>query len=109
MARNWRRWPPFFKAPFLELSKRLKSSDQALALNEAAFRLRALGRLRDAVDPLRKGAELTVQGEDLKNAAAGYGNLAELLLVLGELDSPVFDGNEGALEPGRWRSAMPAG
>ena len=54
-------------------------------ISNAAFALRALGRLADAVDPMRAGAEAAAKQEAWTNAAIGYGNLRELLLTLGRV------------------------
>jgi len=63
----------------------LSAAYQAWVTNEAAFALRALGRLGDAADPMRAGAERRVKLEDWKNAARAYGNLSELQLTLGNV------------------------
>ncbi len=59
--------------------------------NQAAFRLRALGRLREAVEPLRAGLEMGVEQEDWRNVSQGAANLSELELTQGEVDGAVHD------------------
>ena len=56
--------PPWDK-PVATLTK----TAQAFILNQAAFRLRALGRLREAVAPMRAGLERYVSQENWKGAA----------------------------------------
>ncbi len=51
----------FFETPFTKPSPHLSPGDRALALNLVGFRLRALGRLEDAAEPMRAAAELTAQ------------------------------------------------
>jgi len=81
----------FFAEPWRRPAPELSEPDQAWLLNEAATRLRALGRLAEALEPMRAGAELLVKQEDWKNAAAGYSNLSELQLSLGRVAEAVAD------------------
>ncbi len=75
----------FFDEPWSQVSPNLTEADQAWLLNEAAFRLRALGRLTEALQPMRAGLEMAVQQKDWKNAAIGASNLSELEVTLGRL------------------------
>ena len=61
---------------------RLTAADQAWLLCEAATRLRALGRLTEALQPMRAGLEMAVQQKDWENAAIYASNLSELELTL---------------------------
>ena len=54
-------------------------------LNEAAYRLRALGRLTEALEPMRAGLQMQTKQEDWKNAAISAGNLSEVDSRLGKL------------------------
>ena len=60
-------------------------------LSEAALSLRALGRLTDALEPMRAGLEMRIEQEDWKNAAINAGNLSELELTLGQVADAVAD------------------
>jgi len=60
-------------------------------LSEAAFLLRALGRLTEALGPMRVASEIAVQTEQWQNAAIRYSNLSELELTLGRLPDAVTD------------------
>ena len=51
--------------PWSRVSPALTEADQAWLLNEAAFRLRALGRLTEALEPMRAGLEMRRQAEGL--------------------------------------------
>ena len=75
----------FFEAPWSQVSPRLSAAGQAWLLNEAASRLRGLGRLREALEPMRAGLERAVERENWKSAAVRAGNLSELELTLGEV------------------------
>lgn len=83
---------------FVEIWRRpappLAEGHQAWLLGNAAFYLRALGRLDDALEPMRAGAEMAVEQADWGNAASGYGNLSDLQLSLGQLDAAVEDAEQ---------------
>ena len=80
-----------FAEPWSRPAPALKESDRAWLLNQAAFSLRALGRLGEALEPMRAGAEMHVRQKDWRNAAIGYGNLSELQLTLGRPAEAVAD------------------
>lgn len=63
----------------------LTDDDKADVLGWAAFRLRALGRLQEAVEPMQAGLEMQKNNKDWKNAASAAGNFSELQLTLGVL------------------------
>ncbi|MBI1766002.1 MAG: DUF4062 domain-containing protein [Acidobacteria bacterium] len=79
----------FFETPWSRVSPALTEADQAWLLNEAAFRLRALGRLTESLEPMRAGMELEASKEHWENAAIGASNLSELELTLGEVAGAV--------------------
>ncbi len=81
----------FFDPPWRRVSSHLAPEAQAWLLNETAFRLRALGRLAEAREPMRAGLEMRIAQEDWKNAAASANNLSELELTLGEVDAATHD------------------
>jgi len=74
----WQRPAPFLAEPL-----------QAWLLGEAGFHLRALGRLDEALEPMRAAAEMAAEHGTWKNAATNYGNLSELQLSLGRIDTAV--------------------
>ncbi len=82
--------------PFSTPHPHLQPSDQALILSLAGFALRAIGRLPDAVAPMRATVESVVDAEDWERAATAAGNLSELLLTLGHLERDEA-GQPGAL------------
>jgi hypothetical protein len=75
----------FFEQPWSCVSPALTEADQAWLLAVAAFDLRALGRLTEAIEPVRVGLAMKVKQEDWESAAIGAGNLSELELTLGEV------------------------
>jgi tetratricopeptide (TPR) repeat protein len=81
----------FFDEPWNRVSPNLRESDRAWLLSEAAFCLRSLGRLAEALQPMRAALEMDVQGKDWKNAAISASNLSELEVMLGRLTDAVSD------------------
>jgi hypothetical protein len=84
----------FFEIPWSRISPTLKEAEQAWMLNEAAFRLRALGRLTESLEPMRAGLPIEVKREDWRNAAIRASNLSELELTLGEVAGAVGDAEQ---------------
>jgi hypothetical protein len=82
----------FFDEPWTRLSPNLSAPDQAWLLNEAAFRLRALGRLTEAVEPMRVGIENWRSGGLEEQPPRSASNLSELEVTLGRLSEAVADG-----------------
>ena len=74
-----------FKPPWDKPAPTLTEADQAWILNEAAFALRALGRLREAVVPMQAGLQRRVAQENWRDAAQVANNLSELHLTLGDV------------------------
>ncbi|MEA2692395.1 MAG: hypothetical protein QOJ16_1782 [Acidobacteriota bacterium] len=84
----------FFDRPWDPPSFHLQAADQSLVLENAAFCLRALGRLAEAVPPMQAGLERRIAQEDWKNAAIVASNLSELTLTLGEVGRAVAFGEQ---------------
>ncbi len=81
----------FFEPPWSRVSSALSEAEQAWLLNLAAFRLRALGRLTEAVQPMRTALELGIKQEGWKSVAVLASNLSELELTLGMIADSVRD------------------
>jgi tetratricopeptide (TPR) repeat protein len=84
----------FFDEPWSRVSPNLREAYQAWLLNEAAFRLRALGRLTEALQPMRAGLEMRIQQEVWTSAARIAGNFSELEVTLGRLPEAVADARQ---------------
>jgi tetratricopeptide (TPR) repeat protein len=84
----------FVETPWSRVSTALTEADQAWLLNEAAFRLRALGRLTEALEPMRAGLEMRVKQGVWKSTAIIASNLSELELTLGEVAGAVADAEQ---------------
>ena len=83
-----------FETPWSRVSPALTEAAQAWLLHEAAFRLGALGRLTEALDPMRAGLEMRVKQENWKEAAISANNLSKLELTLGEVAGAVGDAEQ---------------
>jgi tetratricopeptide (TPR) repeat protein len=84
----------FFEQPWSRVSTALTEADQGWLQNAAAYILRALGRLTEALEVMRAGLEAAVKREDWKNAAIRASNLSELELMLGEVTLAAADAGQ---------------
>jgi tetratricopeptide (TPR) repeat protein len=87
----------FFDPPWSRVSPALDETAQAWLLYEAAFRLRTLGRLTEAVEPMRAGLRMRIDREDWINAAIGGSNLSELELTMGDVAGAVRDAEQSVV------------
>ncbi len=81
----------FFDELWSRVSPNLIEDAQAWLRAVAAFTLGALGRLTEALQPMRASLEMAVQQRNWRNAAKGAGNLSELEVTLGRLTDAVAD------------------
>jgi tetratricopeptide (TPR) repeat protein len=81
----------FFDDPWRQVSPALAAPDQDWLLNETAYCLRAVGRLREATQPMRAGLAKRVRDEEWENAAIAASDLSELTLRLGNVAEAVAD------------------
>ncbi|HKH43434.1 MAG TPA: TIR domain-containing protein [Thermoanaerobaculia bacterium] len=84
----------FFTMPWTTLAPNLKPANQAWLLSQAAFYLRALGRLSEAVEPMQAGLAMRVEQEVWVSAAIIACNLSELELTRGEVAAAVTAGEQ---------------
>jgi tetratricopeptide (TPR) repeat protein len=99
----------FFDPPWRHPVAELPESDRSFLLNEAGFDLRALGRLKEAIEPLDAGLAADRKRSDWKNAAISAGNLSELHLTIGTVARAVEYGRESvelADRSGDWECRM---
>lgn len=85
----------FFDRPWSQPSAQLTAADRSFVLNQAAFDLRATGRLAEAVEPMQAGLEARIAQESWKDAAISANNLSELTLTLGDVPRAVAFGEQG--------------
>ena len=84
----------FFEPPWSRVSPALSEAAQAWLLAVAAFGLRALGRLTEALRPMRIGMEMAATQNDWRNAAHGASNLSELERMLGAVAGALRDARQ---------------
>ncbi len=86
----------FFDHPWKTLSAALSETDRAWLYNEAAFFLRSLGRLGEALDPVKTALDTAVSKKNWKNAGANANTLCELELTFGDIDAAIRNGRQCA-------------
>jgi hypothetical protein len=91
----------FFEQPWRRLSPSLTEPAQAWLFNEAAFSLAALGRLGEALEPMRAGLPPEFKRQDWKDAACGFRNLSQMELMLGEVARAVGDAEQSVAHAAR--------
>ena len=99
----------FFTTPWHIPAAGLSEPAKAVLLNFAGFGLRALGRLREALEPMQANIEMNVKRENWKSAAANASNLSELQLTLGDVAQAVESGARSsryADQSGDWAERM---
>jgi len=79
----------FFEIPWSRVSPAVTQAEQAWLLNEAAFYLRALGRLTEALEPMRASLEIFLKQENWVSASRVANNLSELELTLDQVSGAV--------------------
>ena len=79
----------FFKKLWDRSAAELGEQDQAFLLNAAAFRLLALGRLREAAQPMKAGLDGYIKDYYWKESAIVACNLSELFLTVGDVEQAV--------------------
>jgi tetratricopeptide (TPR) repeat protein len=95
-----------FDLPWTKPVATLAESAQAFILNEAGYYLRSLGRLREAVAPMRAGLERYVAQEAREYSAQSARNLSELHLLLGEVAAAVALGEASVAHADRGADAF---
>lgn len=79
----------FFETPWSEPITGLRNDQKGLILNFAGYSLRAQGRLREALIPMKAALVLKTEQEDWELAASAASNLSGLMLTLGEVQQAV--------------------
>jgi tetratricopeptide (TPR) repeat protein len=79
----------FFEVLWTQPADGLTDRDKTIVLSYAGFTLRAVGRLREAAQPMQASLEALIAQKDWKQAAGQAGNLSELWLTIGDLPQAV--------------------
>ena len=75
----------FFDEPWRQPAAGLTDGGKAVVLGWAGFRLRALGRLREAREPMETSFQMYVRQENWLATSISAGNLSQLSLTLGDV------------------------
>jgi hypothetical protein len=81
----------FFDQPWSRVSPALAESVQAWLLSEAGYHLRALGRLTEALEPMRAVLARDLREQEWENAAVSASNLSGLEIALGDIAAAARD------------------
>ncbi len=79
----------FFDTPWTKVSRVLRTSDRAWLMAVAAYTLRAMGRMSEAVEPSHIALQMRVSEKNWEQAAISASNLSELELTLGNVPSAI--------------------
>lgn len=96
----------FFTEPWHTPAAGLTDAEKAFLFNAAATRLRAIGRLIEAVEPMQAGLEMRLQQEEWLNAARTASNLSQLRLTVGDLAQAVVAGRQSVVLADQSRDAF---
>lgn len=97
----------FFTKPWDRISAALSNTAQSELLNDAAYCLRALGRLKEALRPMQMSVNLCRKKlKDWQRAAISANNLGELKLLLGDIGGAIRDCRGSVALANRSRSAF---
>ncbi len=82
----------FFETPWKQLSaKVVDPAARSWLFTEAAYCLRALGRLTEALEPIRSGLAMRIKQSNWKQGSIAAGNLSELELTIGRVEDAVLN------------------
>lgn len=103
-----------FDEPWVCTAQDLDRQTSAVAIALAGMDLRALGRVKEAIQTLTHGLTLDLEANDWHNAAVSADNLAGLFLSVGEIPQALAHANEGVELTDRsgqilWRTVTRAG
>lgn len=87
----------FFEELWSRPASDLMDDVKALVLNLAGFRLYALGRLSDAIEPMTQAVRARIKLKQWGEGANDTVNLAEVYLVLGDVERAVDYGRESVI------------
>jgi hypothetical protein len=78
-----------FEKPWSVVAPSLSDSVKGWVLNQTSFRLRDLGRISEACEPICLGLEFTTSSQDNENAMCDAVNLSELEALSGNMDKAI--------------------
>jgi len=87
----------FFEIPWNKPASIFAKDEPAAALNYGGFGLRALGRLREAVQPMQAALDGNIEEKNWRHAAMNAGILSELYLTLGDVEAAVSSAHQSVV------------
>ncbi len=84
----------FFETPWRKVQPSLAETNQAWLLEAASYELRAVGRLAEAIEPMRSSRQRYEKQQDWQRAAVLASNMSELELTLGAVAGAVGDAEQ---------------
>lgn len=96
----------FFEQPWTRPSSNLSEPYQVWVLNEAATRLRALGRVTEALEPMRANLKMRVDRQEWQHAPSSGSNLSDVELTLGDVTGAVRDAEQSVIFADRGGNAF---
>jgi SEFIR domain len=84
----------FFQKPWAELATGLSKDDCSFLLGMVFYRLRAMGRLSEALEANTKSVAIAEELGNIAGAAAGKSNQSETHLLLGNMGDAIKSGRE---------------
>lgn len=79
----------FFHRPWSKLADGISPYSQSWLLNETGFCLGAVGRIAEAIEPLKTGIAVALSSGEVGAAQTYISNLSEVNLILGRVDEAV--------------------
>jgi tetratricopeptide (TPR) repeat protein len=80
----------FFDSLWQQPVSGLTENDKALVLASAGFALRALGQLKESIQPLQANLAIRISQEEWRNAAISADNLSSIYLIIGDLSQALI-------------------
>ncbi|HEX5707057.1 MAG TPA: hypothetical protein VFX96_07165, partial [Pyrinomonadaceae bacterium] len=85
----------FFDTPWQHLILELTEDAKALVLAITGFALRALGQLKESIQPMQANLEVRISQRNWRNAAIAANNLSETYLTIGDLSQSLTYARRG--------------
>ena len=82
----------FFETPWKRVHSTFPPPAEAWVLRDAAYTLRSLGRLAEALEPQDSALQLTISRQDWLQAASRSNDLSQLQLLLGRIEDAIRTG-----------------
>jgi tetratricopeptide (TPR) repeat protein len=99
----------FFETLWSQPVSKFNKSDKAFILTWAAYDLRAMGRLHEAISPMKLGLEILIEQKDWKQSAKAALNLSQMMMTFGKLNQAVDFAQQSVIyadRSGEWQEQV---